>query len=173
MEKITSDIDFFHVQFGGNRRNSLPHFVSGGLPAVVERISLTSAAEALEDENARLKKLLAERCWTGVGDAEACRSKNGDVRTMRSRRCGSCSWGYVSQHRACQALSVDHSSVRYTTIRPDDAPLRDGIKAVAAERLDSIPQDSHHAGPAGHRHSPSGRRIQAGQARARSCRRQI
>jgi putative transposase len=29
----------------------------------------------------------------------------------------------VSQRRACQALKIDRSAVRYTSIRPDDAPF--------------------------------------------------
>ncbi len=40
----------------------------------------------------------------------------------------------VSQRRACQALNIDRSTVRYTSIRPDDEPLREAMKAVAAER---------------------------------------
>lgn len=40
----------------------------------------------------------------------------------------------VSQRRACQALRIDRSTVRYTAIRPDDATLREAMKAVAAER---------------------------------------
>src|SRR5918995_1645224 len=40
----------------------------------------------------------------------------------------------VSQRRACQALNIDRSTVRYTSTRPDDAPLREAMKAVAAER---------------------------------------
>lgn len=40
----------------------------------------------------------------------------------------------VSQRRACQALRIDRSTVRYTSMRPDDTPLREAMKAVAAER---------------------------------------
>jgi len=40
----------------------------------------------------------------------------------------------VSQRRACAVLSIDRSSVRYTSVRPDDAHLREAIKQVAAER---------------------------------------
>ncbi|CDX20766.1 conserved hypothetical protein [Mesorhizobium plurifarium] len=40
----------------------------------------------------------------------------------------------MSQRRACQALRIDRSTVRYTAIRPDDATLREAMKAVAAER---------------------------------------
>src|SRR4028118_1823610 len=39
-----------------------------------------------------------------------------------------------SQRRACQALSIDRSTVRYTSTRPNDAQLREAMKAVAAER---------------------------------------
>ena len=40
----------------------------------------------------------------------------------------------VSQRRACQALAVDRSSVRYLSVRPDDADVRAAMKAVAGER---------------------------------------
>ena len=40
----------------------------------------------------------------------------------------------VSQRRACAVLGVDRSSVRYRSVRPDDADLRRAMKAVAAER---------------------------------------
>ncbi|RWO17862.1 MAG: transposase [Mesorhizobium sp.] len=41
---------------------------------------------------------------------------------------------WVSQRRACQALGIDRSTVRYASTRPDDEPLRGAMKAVAAER---------------------------------------
>lgn len=40
----------------------------------------------------------------------------------------------VSQRRACSALDVDRSTVRYQSRRDDDADLRDAIKTVAKER---------------------------------------
>jgi len=40
----------------------------------------------------------------------------------------------VSQRRACKALSVDRTSMRYRSFRPDDAGLRKAMKAVAGER---------------------------------------
>ncbi len=40
----------------------------------------------------------------------------------------------VSQRRACDVLEVDRSSVRYRSIRPDDADVRKAMKEVAAER---------------------------------------
>lgn len=40
----------------------------------------------------------------------------------------------VSERRACQVLSVDRSSVRYRSIRPDDTGLREAMRQVASER---------------------------------------
>lgn len=40
----------------------------------------------------------------------------------------------VSQRRACQALTLDRSSVRYQSTRPDDGAVRAAMKNVAAER---------------------------------------
>ena len=45
-----------------------------------------------------------------------------------------CEAHQVSQRRACAVLGVDRSSVRYQSVRPDDADLRTAMKAVAAER---------------------------------------
>ena len=40
----------------------------------------------------------------------------------------------VSQRRACNVLQIDRSSVRYKSVRPDDAHLREAMNKVAAER---------------------------------------
>jgi len=40
----------------------------------------------------------------------------------------------MSQRRACRVIAGDRSSVRYRTRRPDDAPLRERLKALAQER---------------------------------------
>jgi putative transposase len=40
----------------------------------------------------------------------------------------------VSQRRACEALRVDRSSVRYRSTRPADLELREAMKAMASER---------------------------------------
>lgn len=45
-----------------------------------------------------------------------------------------CALHGVSQRRACQALAVDRSSVRYLSVRPDDSDARAAMKAVAGER---------------------------------------
>ena len=40
----------------------------------------------------------------------------------------------VSQRRACAVLNVDRSTVRYSSVRPNDADLRKAIRGVAQER---------------------------------------
>jgi len=40
----------------------------------------------------------------------------------------------VSQRRACKAMSVDRSTVRYRSRRPDDAPIRARLRELAAIR---------------------------------------
>lgn len=40
----------------------------------------------------------------------------------------------VSERRACRALGADRSSVRYQSIKPDDAPIRERLRALSAER---------------------------------------
>lgn len=40
----------------------------------------------------------------------------------------------VSQRRACDVLDVDRSTVRYRSVRSDDADLRKAIREVAQER---------------------------------------
>ena len=45
-----------------------------------------------------------------------------------------CKMHEVSQRRACSVLGVDRSSVRYHSVRPDDANLRKAMKDVADER---------------------------------------
>lgn len=45
-----------------------------------------------------------------------------------------CTVHAVSQRRACLALKIDRSTVRYTSTRPDDALLGAAMKVVAAAR---------------------------------------
>ena len=45
-----------------------------------------------------------------------------------------CNAHEVSQRRACHVLEVDRSSVRYSSVRPDDADLRKAIRDVAQQR---------------------------------------
>ncbi|CAK9033418.1 Insertion element ISR1 uncharacterized 10 kDa protein A3, partial [Durusdinium trenchii] len=90
------------------------HAKFGGL-----EVSDARRLKALEDENATLKRLLAEQMLD-----------NAMLKEVASR-----TWEHeVSQRRACTVLGVDRSSVRYRSMRPDDADLRKAMKAVAGER---------------------------------------
>lgn len=40
----------------------------------------------------------------------------------------------VSERRACSVLKIDRSSLRYKSVRPDDADLREAMRQVASER---------------------------------------
>ena len=40
----------------------------------------------------------------------------------------------VSERRACSAMAVDRSTIRYELKRPDDTELRDQVKQIAGER---------------------------------------
>jgi putative transposase len=40
----------------------------------------------------------------------------------------------MSPRRACEVLAMDRSSIRYRSVRPDDAAEGAAMKAVAAER---------------------------------------
>jgi len=40
----------------------------------------------------------------------------------------------VSERRACAAMAVDRSTIRYQSKRPDDEELRDQVKQIASER---------------------------------------
>jgi putative transposase len=80
--------------------------------------------KALEDENAKLKKLLAEQML----DNAMLRGRGfAKVVTPAARRDAAAhlvhSVHQVSQRRACSVLGVDRSSVRYRGVRPDDADL--------------------------------------------------
>ena len=38
----------------------------------------------------------------------------------------------MSERRACRVIAADRSSVRYRAERPDDAPVRERLRALAA-----------------------------------------
>ncbi|CAM5389248.1 IS3 family transposase ISRle4 [Afipia felis] len=90
--------------------------------------------KALEDENARLKKLLAEQMLDNAILKDVAAKKMVTPDAKRKAVARACEVHGVSQRRACQALKIDRSTVRYTSIRPDDAPLPEALKAVAAAR---------------------------------------
>ncbi|MDN5925485.1 MAG: IS3 family transposase [Hyphomicrobiales bacterium] len=90
--------------------------------------------KALEDENARLKKLLAETMLDNAMLKDVASKKLVTPDVKRDAVVHVCEKHGVSQRRACEVLSVDRSSMRYRSIRPDDAHIREAMKLVACER---------------------------------------
>ncbi|MFG1306054.1 IS3 family transposase [Xanthobacter autotrophicus] len=90
--------------------------------------------KALEEENTWLKKLLAEQMLDNAILRDVSFKKMVTPDARRKAVAHACAAHGVSQRRACQALGVDRTSVRYRSVRPDDAPLREAMRAVAGER---------------------------------------
>ena len=71
----------------------------------------------------------------GERHAEGCRLAKVVTPVEKRKAVGHlCKEHDVSQRRACDVLAVDRSSVRYRSIRPNDADVRKAMKEVAAER---------------------------------------
>ena len=111
-------------------RHALPDRVSR---SDVPRVEPSDAKRlrVLEDENSKLKKLLAEQMLDNAMLRDI-NSKNGDARWEAVAHLMEVH--QVSQRRACKVLQIDRSSVRYLLRRGDDAALRDALKRVSRER---------------------------------------
>ena len=84
-------------------------------------VSDAKRLKALEDENAKLKKLLG-RGDARQRDAEGYRLKKMVTPAARREAVAHLRVAYeVSERRACSALGADRTSVRYRSSRPDDA----------------------------------------------------
>ncbi len=87
----------------------------------------------LEAENARLKKLLADTMLDNAmlkdiaGKMVALGVRRQAVAQLREHH-------EVSERRACRALGIDRSVVRYRACRGDDAAIRQRLRSLAAER---------------------------------------
>jgi putative transposase len=110
--------------------------------------------KALEDENARLKKLLTEQMLDNAILKDVA-AKNGDARCQAGGG-GSClrgAWGEQasgvpgSEHRPFDGALHQHLSGRRSVAGGDEGS-GGGAPAVR------LPQDPHHAGPAGYRDEP-------------------
>lgn len=87
-------------------------------------VSDAKRLRSLEDETAKLKKLLAE-AMLGKRDPEGRQlPKVVTPAAERQAVAHACIEHDVSERRACQALSVDRSTVRYRGRRPDDGAVR-------------------------------------------------
>ena len=97
-------------------------------------VSQARRLKVLEDENAKLKRLLAEAMLDNAVLKEVAAKKL--VRPAVARKAIEhvrMLFG-LSQRRACAILAVDRASMRYVRRRSDDAELRERLRAIAAER---------------------------------------
>src|SRR5690242_14469297 len=87
--------------------------------------------KTLEDENAKLKKLLAEAMLDNAMLKDIASKMVTPVARREAVAHLSQSFA-VSQRRACQTIGADRSSVRYRNCRPDDGAIRVRLREVAA-----------------------------------------
>ena len=93
-------------------------------------VSEARLLKALEEENARLKRVLADstldnvalKDLPGTGGDGAYRAAAAHLQSIYA----------MSERWACRVLGVDRTSVRYRATRPDDVPAR-SLKALAQE----------------------------------------
>lgn len=95
-------------------------------------VSEACRLRTLEDEGARLKKLLAE----AVLDNVVLKISHQKMVTPGSRReavAHSREHHGLSQRRACKLIGVIRRVIRYRSSRPDDDPLRQRLRELAAK----------------------------------------
>jgi putative transposase len=95
-------------------------------------VSEAKRLKQLEDENAKLKKLLAEQML----DAAALRellAKNGRARRQARRRRASAGRD-LSERRACSLVDADRKMTRYRSRRAPDTELRTQLRDLANAR---------------------------------------
>jgi transposase InsO family protein len=96
-------------------------------------VSEARCLRALEDENAKFKRLLADTLIDNVALKDLLGKK---VTPTADREAA----GYLqatyemSQRRACRVIDTGRTSVRDQATRPDDGALRNRLKALAQER---------------------------------------
>ncbi|MBN9348026.1 MAG: IS3 family transposase [Devosia sp.] len=90
--------------------------------------------KSLEDENRKLKKLLAEQML----DVATLREALGKKLLRPGSRRAFVSWAMqeknYSQRRACRLIGMDPKTYRYRSRRPDDLEVRARLKTLAGER---------------------------------------
>ncbi|WP_141245918.1 IS3 family transposase, partial [Mesorhizobium sp. WSM3862] len=97
-------------------------------------VSEARRLKALEDENTRLKRLLAD----AMLDNAALKDLGGKEMVTPAAKRKAVAYlkeGFgMSERRACKAIGCCRMTVRYETSRPDDREIRERMKAIAQER---------------------------------------
>ncbi|ASP83142.1 IS3 family transposase [Sinorhizobium meliloti] len=97
-------------------------------------VSEAKRLKALEDENAKLKKLLAEQMLDVAALRELLGKKMvGPAAKREAVRHLKVTMG-LSERRACQIISADRKTVRYRSSRPPELELRTKLRDLANER---------------------------------------
>ncbi|WP_244471903.1 transposase, partial [Rhizobium phaseoli] len=97
-------------------------------------VSEAKRLKALEDENARLKKLLAEQMLDAAALRELLAKKMVGPAAKREAVTHLKAVMGLSERRACQIISADRKTVRYRSCRPPEVALRAKLRDLANER---------------------------------------
>ncbi|MDX0178976.1 IS3-like element ISSme1 family transposase [Sinorhizobium meliloti] len=97
-------------------------------------VSEAKRLKALEEENAKLKKLLAEQMLDAAALRELLGKKMVGPAAKREAVAHLKAVMGLSERRACQIISADRKMVRYRSHRPSEAELRKKLRDLANER---------------------------------------
>ncbi|WP_088941441.1 IS3 family transposase [Rhizobium leguminosarum] len=97
-------------------------------------VSEAKRLKALEDENARLKKLLAEQMLDAAALRELLGKKMVGPAAKREAVTHLKAVMGLSERRACQIVSADRKTIRYRSNRPPEVDLRAKLRDLANER---------------------------------------
>ncbi|WP_132537893.1 IS3 family transposase [Rhizobium sp. PP-F2F-G48] len=97
-------------------------------------VSEAKRLKALEDENAKLKKLLAEQMLDVAALRELLGKKMVGPAAKREAVTHLKVTMGLSERRACQIISTDRTTVRYRSSRPPEVELRTKLRDLANER---------------------------------------
>ncbi|MFT4002975.1 MAG: IS3 family transposase, partial [Rhizobium sp.] len=97
-------------------------------------VSEAKRLRALEDENARLKKLLAEQLLDAAALRELLGKKMVGPAAKRDAVTHLKAVMGLSERRACQIISADRKMIRYQSCRPPEVDLRARLRELANER---------------------------------------
>ncbi|ASS53998.1 IS3 family transposase [Rhizobium leguminosarum] len=97
-------------------------------------VSEAKRLKALEDENTRLKKLLAEQMLDAAALCELLGKKMVGPAAKREAVTHLKAVMGLSERRACQIVSADRKTIRYRSNRPPEVDLRAKLRDLANER---------------------------------------
>jgi len=97
-------------------------------------VSDAKRLKALEDENAKLKKLLAEAMLDNAILKDVAAKKMVTPGAKRDAVVHAQKAFGVSERRACTGIGIARRVARYVSRRADDEPLRARLRTLAAER---------------------------------------